>query len=86
MILAVPEAFLYTGQERGAIPRDVTRIRVDPSVTRIPEEAFKNLYRLVEVEICEGVEEIGRGAFWNCQSLRRITIPSTITRILDGAF
>ncbi|KAL7526982.1 hypothetical protein ACHAXR_001741, partial [Thalassiosira sp. AJA248-18] len=84
-ILAMQEAFLYTGQERDDIPGDVTRIRVvDPSVTRIPP--LQNLSKLEEVELCEGVEEIGESAFRDCASLRRITIPSTVERILKHAF
>ncbi|KAL7539734.1 hypothetical protein ACHAXR_009561, partial [Thalassiosira sp. AJA248-18] len=80
------EAFLYTGQERDPIPSDVTRIRVDPSVTRIPPGAFQRLRKLEEVEFCEGVEEIEGYAFCGCISLRRVAIPSTVVRILGGAF
>ncbi|KAL7525319.1 hypothetical protein ACHAXR_002981, partial [Thalassiosira sp. AJA248-18] len=85
-ILAMQEAFLYTGQERSAIPNDVTRVRVDPSVTRIPVGAFQNQKKLEEIELFEGLEEIGVCAFYDCVSLRRITIPSTVARIPDYAF
>ncbi|KAL7540551.1 hypothetical protein ACHAXR_010894 [Thalassiosira sp. AJA248-18] len=82
----MPEFFLYMGQERDDIPDDVTRVRVDHSVTRIPFGAFSSLKKLVEVELCEGLEEIGNRAFYECVSLRRITIPSTVLRILNYAF
>ncbi|KAL7524290.1 hypothetical protein ACHAXR_000511, partial [Thalassiosira sp. AJA248-18] len=80
------EAFLYTGQERNAIPSDVTRVRVDPSVTGIPPRAFQDLRKLEEIELCVGVTDIGESAFRRCLSLRRITIPSTVAWIPDYAF
>ena len=30
------EVFVYTGEGGDAVPRDVERVRVDPSVTSIP--------------------------------------------------
>ncbi|KAL7536760.1 hypothetical protein ACHAXR_008462, partial [Thalassiosira sp. AJA248-18] len=80
------EAFLYTGQAAAVIPRNVTRIRVDPSVTRIPPRTFEGLRTLEEVELCEELEEIGERAFRECVSLRRIKIPSTVARILNETF
>ncbi|KAL7524132.1 hypothetical protein ACHAXR_000449, partial [Thalassiosira sp. AJA248-18] len=74
------------GQERAAIPEGVTCVRVDPSLTRIPPRTFQGLGKLEEVELCEGVEEIGDHAFWGCVSIRRITIPSTVARIHNYAF
>ncbi|KAL7537528.1 hypothetical protein ACHAXR_007891 [Thalassiosira sp. AJA248-18] len=68
------------------MPRDFTRVRVDRSVTRIPPGAFRLVRKLEEVELCEGVEEIGENAFSCSLSLRRISIPSTVVRILSGAF
>ncbi|KAL7523391.1 hypothetical protein ACHAXR_000156, partial [Thalassiosira sp. AJA248-18] len=85
-ILDIQEVFLYTGQERSAISSDVTHIRVDPSVKRIPPEAFERLKKLEEVELCEGVEDIGSRAFYRCVSLRWITIPSTVARIRRHTF
>ncbi|KAL7541836.1 hypothetical protein ACHAXR_011247 [Thalassiosira sp. AJA248-18] len=82
------EAFLYTGQERWTIPSGLTRVRVDPSVTRIHPRAFEDQEELVEVEFCEGVEIIGWRAFYQCVSLRSITLPSTVAvaGISDRAF
>ncbi|KAL7540976.1 LOW QUALITY PROTEIN: hypothetical protein ACHAXR_010534, partial [Thalassiosira sp. AJA248-18] len=64
----------------------VARVRVDPSVTRIPPRAFQDQRKLEEVELCEGLQEIGENAFRGCVSLRRIKIPSTVVRMLDYAF
>ncbi|KAL7527122.1 hypothetical protein ACHAXR_001813, partial [Thalassiosira sp. AJA248-18] len=84
--LAIQEVFLYTGQETADIPSHVTRIRVDASVTRIPPGAFQFLSKVEEVELCEGLLEIGENAFRGCFSLRSIAIPSTVARIPDCAF
>jgi hypothetical protein len=52
------EAFVYTN--RGVrIPHDVVCLRVDPSVTSIPANAFHLRKKLAEVELCEGLVEIG---------------------------
>ena len=74
------------GDER--VPRDVVRARVHPSVTRISGEAFVDCIKLVEVELCEGLLEIGMGAFRGCNALKTINIPSTVrvSVINAGAF
>ena len=78
------EVFVYT--EGVVIPEDLVRVRVHPSVTIIPELAFRERYELEEVELCEGLLKIGRQAFHMCKSLKKITIPSTVTTIHQYAF
>jgi len=75
------EVFLYTDQEMDAIPRDVNRVRFDPSVIAIPDHAFFDCRKLEEVELCEGLQEIGDHAFRGCVALKHFTIPSTVKRI-----
>jgi hypothetical protein len=55
--------FVYTGEEGDDVPQDVVRVRVDPSVPLIPAWAFCGRKKLVKVELCEGVVEIGYSAF-----------------------
>ena len=69
-----------------AVPADVARIRIHPSVTVIPEAAFRGSSKLEEVELCDGLLEIGIGAFRNCIALKRVSIPSSVTKIGIGAF
>ncbi len=68
------------------VPKSVTRVTVDPSVKHIPENAFQDCTRLVEVQLHEGLRLIGAGAFMNCTSLPRIHFPSSVTEISSGAF
>jgi len=75
---------LYT--EGLVVPRDVIRVRVHPSVTVIPEKAFDGRRQLEEVELCEGLLEIGAQAFEYCVKLKRINIPSTVAIIEGWAF
>ena len=42
--------------------------------------------QLVEVELCEGLEEIAQRAFEGCISLKRFKVPSTVKMIGDWAF
>jgi hypothetical protein len=56
------EVFVYTGPGGDDVPQDVVRVRIDPSDTSIsiPAYAFNKCTKLAEVELCEGLVEIGR--------------------------
>jgi hypothetical protein len=79
------EFFVYTGPRGERVPVDVVRVRVDPSVTSIPASAFFYRNKLTEVELCEGLVEIGNHAFAWC-SITKIVIPTSLRRINNGAF
>ena len=71
------------------VPAGVTRVRVDPSVRVIPPEAFSMLADLEELELCDGLREIGRRAFRGCVNLRfkaGTNIPPTVDVVCDEAF
>jgi hypothetical protein len=42
------EVFIYTGPRGDDVPQDVVRVRVDPSVTSIPDDAFYQRKQLTE--------------------------------------
>jgi hypothetical protein len=82
-----PEVFVYMGEGGAVVPQDVVRVRVDPSVTSIHRQAFHGRKKLAEVELCEGLNEIGDGSFkWCYHSITKINIPITLRRIKDYAF
>ena len=76
--------YVYNGVDE--VPEDVTHVRVDPSVTIIPEYAFLDCDGLEEVELPEGLVVIREKAFHSCESLRRVNLPSTLKEIGDEAF
>ena len=78
--------FLYTGQPIADIPRDVSHVRIDPSVKLLAVGAFQNCEQLVVVELCEGLLWIGERAFDGCKSLKYIKVPSTVKVIGVYAF
>jgi hypothetical protein len=81
------EVFNYTGAGGAVVPHDVVRLRVDHSVTLIPAFAFDGRKKLAEVELCEGLVEIGEKSFGSCDhSITRINIPSMLRRICNQAF
>jgi hypothetical protein len=81
------EVFVYTGEVGASIPHDVVRVRVDPSVTSILYEAFRGRRKLAEVELCEGLVEIGSGSLAYCNhSITIINIPTSLRRIKNYAF
>jgi hypothetical protein len=80
------EVFVYTEGD-DEVPGDVVRVRVDPSVMLIPARAFYGRNKLAEVELCEGVVEIGVDSFASCtHSITKIIIPNSLRRINDRAF
>jgi hypothetical protein len=81
------EVFVYAGPRGEQVPDDVVRVRVDPSVTSIPARAFYERKKLAEVELCEGVVEIGESSFGFCDhSIMKINIPTSLKRVGDDAF
>jgi hypothetical protein len=81
------EIFDYTGEGGNRAPLDVVRVRVDPSVTSIPAKAFYERKKLAEVELCEGLVEIGERSFSYCyHSITMINIPNSLRRINGEAF
>ena len=80
------DVFIYMGEGGPVVPHDIVRVRVHPSVTVIHPSAFEERRQLEEVELCDGLLEIGGRAFSECTSLKRITIPSTVITIRFEAF
>jgi hypothetical protein len=81
------ESFLYTGQSKEDIPRNVTHVKVeDPAVKKIGQMAFQYCEQLINVELCEGLERIEQAAFSGCRSLTSIRIPSTVREIGWASF
>ena len=73
-----PEVYVYTGEGGAEVPQDVVRVRLDPSVTSIPACAFDRRKKLAEVELSDGLVEIGEKSFWFCQhSIMKINIPGS---------
>lgn len=61
-------------------------IRIPAGVRRIPRMAFAQCTDLEKVELCEGVQVIDERAFFRCDKLKFIHIPSTVTHIAQNAF
>jgi len=82
------DVFVYTGPGGESPPQNVVRVRVDhPSVTSIPTNAFNQRNKLSEVELCEGLVEIGDRSFaWCDLSIRKLIIPDSLRRIRNQAF
>ena len=72
------DVYIYNGADE--VPMDVIYVRVDPSVTVIPDNAFNDRRKLEEVDLLEGLIRIEKNAFFACNSLKRINLPSTFGR------
>ena len=73
---------VYPGTGGAEVPDDEVCVVVDPSVTSIPAHAFFERKRLTEVELCEGLVEIGVESFARCDhSITTIIIPNSLRRL-----
>ena len=75
---------MYNGVNK--VPLDAIHVKVDPSVTVIPESAFEGHQYLQVVDLPQGLLDIGNKAFNNCKCLRKINFPSTLKVIGFAAF
>lgn len=69
----------------------VTSVYIPNSVTSIDEYlhlygAFAGCLNLVEIKMSENIQYIGPSAFNGCDALTDIFLPSSITKIEDGAY
>lgn len=64
---------------------NLTEYQIEDGITQIGEFAFARS-GLTSLTIPEGVTDIGYGAFYHCDALAEVTIPSTVTRIEPYAF
>eukprot|EP00526_Cylindrotheca_closterium_P005451 CAMPEP_0113638758 /NCGR_PEP_ID=MMETSP0017_2-20120614/20316_1 /TAXON_ID=2856 /ORGANISM="Cylindrotheca closterium" /LENGTH=579 /DNA_ID=CAMNT_0000549905 /DNA_START=54 /DNA_END=1793 /DNA_ORIENTATION=- /assembly_acc=CAM_ASM_000147 len=80
-------SYHYFGNEGEAIPRDVEELVVHPLVQEIPEDACNRFELLTRVKFNgSALRTIGKCAFYECQALREIEIPPSVTVIGDHAF
>ena len=71
-----------TGVGEGAVvPEDVARVRIDPSVLAICERAFLLRHELEEVELHDGLRDIGSSAFEFCRSLNVLRLSDGVEKI-----
>eukprot|EP00984_Skeletonema_dohrnii_P030269 scaffold21639_cov77-Skeletonema_dohrnii-CCMP3373.AAC.3 len=71
-MMAADEYYTFTG---GVVPRHVTRVLIDKSITVIPARAFSRHRNIIEVICHDGVVRVGEEAFSGCISLRRVIMP-----------
>ncbi|KAL7445181.1 hypothetical protein ACHAXH_009743, partial [Discostella pseudostelligera] len=73
--------YIYHGDGVANVPLDTSHVSVDPSVTSIPDGAFKHCFHLKKIELPEGLQRIGKQAFDCCTRLATVNIPSTVIEI-----
>ncbi len=77
---------VYTRQEQIEQHGKITKIILPKTLRKVEKYAFRNMSSLQEIMIADGLEELGIGAFWACESLKSLTIPGTVKRIGACAF
>eukprot|EP00984_Skeletonema_dohrnii_P001758 scaffold586_cov112-Skeletonema_dohrnii-CCMP3373.AAC.4 len=72
MMAAEEEYFIFTG---GVVPPDVTRVRIDESISVIPARAFYKHPNITELYCHIRVKKVEKNAFRQCRSLRQVIMP-----------
>jgi len=72
--------------EGAVVPKDVVRVRIDPTVLVIPERAFARLAQLEEVQLSDGVRSIGNAAYSGCRKFTKFRCPPLVTIIPGDMF
>jgi len=76
---------VYMGEGGPSFPCDAVRVRVHPSVTVIPGNAFCHS-QLKEVELHDGIESIEQYAFSYCHKFSAFRTPPLVTLVSKGVF
>eukprot|EP00980_Cylindrotheca_fusiformis_P019722 scaffold6894_cov73-Cylindrotheca_fusiformis.AAC.1 len=74
------KSILYQGREKEEVGIPSTTVK------KIDDRVFWGCKLLVRLGLNEGLERIGRYAFYHCESLTRMEIPSTVNVIDQQAF
>lgn len=74
--------------QEGFAGSNITSLVIPATITTVGDAAFAHCYQLEEVTFSDGssLNKIGRGMFGFCQSLKSISVPSTVTEIGISAF
>ena len=79
--------FEYAGIEKERdVPKDVTIVRVQLSVTEVSNSMFAECEHLKEVILNDGLKKIGQSSFSYCSELEHINFPSTLVEIDGSSF
>ncbi|MDE7439507.1 MAG: leucine-rich repeat protein, partial [Clostridia bacterium] len=78
------ERSILLKQEKAA--RRLLSVYIPDSVTEIEDELFSGCVNLTEVNIGNGIKQIGRSAFEGCTALRKIEAPDSVIEIGENAF
>ena len=62
------------------------RVKIPSTIRVIPGQAFRNCHKLRDVELLDGVQEIGQQTFYSCGLLERINVPPSLKIIGNKAF
>jgi len=63
-----------------------TEFTFPAGISEIPPFLFSECSKIKNAYIPEGITKIGEKAFWNCNALTEVTIPSTVTDLHQTAF
>ena len=66
--------------------KDIRRAVLHPGIGFLEEEVFAECSNLEQVELPEGIINVGIADFTSCTSLRSISVPASVKDIEEGAF
>lgn len=73
-------------EQRDFRRKEITRVTLPKTITKIGENAFSSCETLEQVNIPDGVVEIGKEVFSGCRRITELVIPDTVEKIESGVF
>lgn len=85
-VLTFPDTVHYLKSQMFAGRKDIRKVIIHPQIGVLEEEVFADCSNLEEVELYEGLVNIGIADFTSCTSLKSISVPVSVSEIEEGAF
>lgn len=76
-----PAASRISMEQKDFRRKEITRVTLPKTITKIGNEAFSSCEALEEINFPEGLEEIGEAAFASCRKLTEISLPDSVKTI-----
>lgn len=80
-----PAASRISMEQKDFRRKEITRVTLPKTITKIGNEAFSSCEALEEINFPEGLVEIGEAAFASCRKLTEISLPDSV-RTITKAF
>lgn len=85
-VLTVPDKVKIIGKDAGSSLKELKKIVLSNSTTKIDDYAFYDCTNLEEIQFANNLQSIGESCFECCSSIKTLNLPSSLKVIGKSAF